>query len=120
MAAIWLDGAAREVVAVEAAKRRPYDAILMDIQMPEMDGLDATRQIRDELPRERQPRIIAMPANAFAEDRARCLAAGMDDYLSKPVRKEELAAVLAKAVPRNSNDGLPTQRGSAPLEVDHA
>jgi PAS domain S-box-containing protein len=79
--------------AVEAALRRPYDLILMDVQMPETDGLIATRQIRQRVTT-RQPRIIAMTAAAVSEDKERALDAGMDDYLSKPVRFDELARVL--------------------------
>lgn len=84
------------VEAVNAATHLPYDLILMDVLMPEMDGLDATRQIRARLPKERQPRIIAMTANALSGDRDRCLAAGMDDYISKPVQLEELAKVMQR------------------------
>jgi CheY-like chemotaxis protein len=64
-----------------------------------MDGLEATRHIRGDLPPARQPRIVAMTAAAFPEDRARCLGAGMDDYVSKPVGMEELAGVLRRARP---------------------
>jgi CheY-like chemotaxis protein len=64
--------------------------------MPEMDGLETTRKIRAELPAERQPRIIAMTAAAFPEDRTRCLKAGMDDYVSKPMNMEELIAALGR------------------------
>jgi signal transduction histidine kinase/CheY-like chemotaxis protein/HPt (histidine-containing phosphotransfer) domain-containing protein len=80
--------------ALDALRERSYDVVLMDVQMPEMDGLEATRRVRAELPADRQPRIVAMTANAMTEDRERCLAAGMDDYLAKPVRREELAAAL--------------------------
>jgi CheY-like chemotaxis protein len=71
-----------------------YDVILMDVHMPEMDGMEATRRIRADLEPERQPAIIAMTASAEAEDRALCLQAGMDDHLIKPVRADALAAVL--------------------------
>jgi CheY-like chemotaxis protein len=69
---------------------------LMDVQMPELDGLGAARRIRDEVPPTRQPRIIAMTANAMQSDRALCIAAGMDDYISKPVRIEDLVAALER------------------------
>jgi CheY-like chemotaxis protein/anti-sigma regulatory factor (Ser/Thr protein kinase) len=74
-----------------------YDVVFMDVQMPEMDGLEATRRIRADFPAERQPRVVAMTAAAFPEDRARCLDAGMDDYISKPAGLEELASVLRRA-----------------------
>jgi CheY-like chemotaxis protein len=85
-------------------RRQPYDVVLMDVQMPEMDGLEATRRIRQlssaELAAEAQPRIIAMTANAMREDLEICLAAGMDDYVSKPVQVEELVRALSKCRPR--------------------
>jgi CheY-like chemotaxis protein/HPt (histidine-containing phosphotransfer) domain-containing protein len=85
--------------AVEAAERTRYAAILMDVQMPEMDGFEATRILRSrELPGEHLP-IIAMTAHAMKGDRERCLAAGMDDYVSKPIQPEELFAALARQVP---------------------
>jgi signal transduction histidine kinase/DNA-binding response OmpR family regulator len=84
------------VEAVKAAGQLPYDLILMDVLMPEMDGLEATREIRARLPKDQQPRIVAMTANALTGDRERCLAAGMDDYISKPVQLEELAKVLQR------------------------
>lgn len=84
------------IEAVKAATQLPYDLILMDVLMPEMDGLDATRLIRERLPKERQPRIIAMTANALSGDREHCLAAGMDDYISKPVLLDELARVIQR------------------------
>ena len=83
--------------AVEAVRRVPYDVVFMDLQMPELDGVDATRQIIAEHPPGRRPRIIALTANAFDEDRAACLAAGMDDYVSKPLKTETLEAALLKA-----------------------
>jgi PAS domain S-box-containing protein len=83
--------------AVEAVERQPYDVILMDVQMPEMDGLEATRAIRERWPEgERRPRIIAMTAGATEDDRRACLDAGMDDFVSKPIRQEELAAALGR------------------------
>ena len=80
--------------AIERVRTSPYDLVLMDMQMPELDGLAATRQIRAmELPC--QPQIIALTANAFASDREACLAAGMDDFLAKPLRSEVLKAKLS-------------------------
>ena len=76
------------------AGQQPYDVILMDVQMPEIDGLEATRIIRQSM--EIQPIIIAMTANAMKEDKDECLKAGMDDFLSKPVKLEELVNMLAK------------------------
>jgi CheY-like chemotaxis protein len=84
----------REVL--EALDRQTFDVILMDVQMPEMDGFAATRHIRSEL-RDRQPVIIAMTANALQGDREECLAVGMDDYLAKPLRPGDLEAKLATA-----------------------
>jgi PAS domain S-box-containing protein len=94
--------------------RQPFDVVLMDVQMPEMDGLEATRLIRAQLPPERQPRIIAMTANAMQDDRALCLAAGMDDYLSKPIRVGELCRALSHCY----TAGLPPS-GAVRLELGH-
>ena len=80
--------AANGLEVLEALHRQEYDVVLMDVQMPEMDGLEATRRIRLELPERRQPYIIAMTANAMQGDREICLAAGMDEYVSKPIRVE--------------------------------
>lgn len=85
---------------LEALRRQPYDVVLMDVQMPEMDGLTATRLIGQEwLPNER-PQIIALTANAMQGDREACLDAGMDDYLSKPIRVEQLIQALEKCQPK--------------------
>ncbi len=80
--------------ALEACQRSRYDAVLMDGQMPGMDGFEATRRIREEEGGKRHTPIIAMTASAMKGDRERCLEAGMDDYVSKPVTPESLAAVL--------------------------
>ncbi len=81
--------------AIEAIERTPYDVVLMDVQMPELDGLEATRRIRARWPDLDLP-IVAMTANAMAGDREACLAAGMTDYISKPIRPAELARALAR------------------------
>ena len=96
------DVASNGVEAVEAVSRLPYDLVLMDVQMPEMDGIEATRRIRADGPSP-QPRIVAMTANAMQGDREACLAAGMDDYLAKPIRPEALAASIA-ATPNRAAD----------------
>ena len=80
--------------AVEEAGQKRYDVILMDMQMPEMDGVQATRLIRESL--EWQPTIIALTANTMQGDQEECLNAGMNDYISKPVRLEELTNKLEK------------------------
>ncbi|HEX5173795.1 MAG TPA: GAF domain-containing protein [Gaiellaceae bacterium] len=91
--------------AIEALERRPYDVVLMDVQMPELDGLDATRRICERWPEETRPRIIAMTANALPEDREACFAAGMNDYVAKPIRAEELVAALKRVRPLANGDG---------------
>ncbi len=93
------DLAGNGLEVLEALERRSYDVILMDIQMPDMDGLEVTRRIRGQVAADRQPRIIALTARAMAGDRERCLEAGMDAYLTKPVRIAELQAALAAASP---------------------
>jgi CheY-like chemotaxis protein len=88
--------------AVEAIKERPYDVILMDCHMPELDGYAATGEIRalcTNNPSRPRPRIIAVTAAAMSDDRGKCLAAGMDDYMTKPVKAEVLRAALEQANP---------------------
>jgi PAS domain S-box-containing protein len=85
--------------AVELVKQKPFDLILMDMQMPRLDGLDATRQIRT-LPNGAKVPIIAMTANAFVEDRNRCLESGMNDFLTKPVKPVELYELILKWIRR--------------------
>ena len=99
------DVASNGVEAVEAARATAYDVVLMDVQMPEMDGLTATREIRRLLPADGQPYIVAMTANALAGDREVALDAGMDAYLSKPVRREALAETLAAVAERRAAPG---------------
>jgi CheY-like chemotaxis protein len=83
------------VQAIEAVSDHDYDVVLMDVQMPELDGLEATRRIRARWP-DKPLRIVAMTANAMAGDREACLAAGMDDYISKPIRSADLLSALQR------------------------
>ncbi|HKH50069.1 MAG TPA: ATP-binding protein [Thermoanaerobaculia bacterium] len=92
------DVAADGEETLAALRRQCYDVILMDVQMPGMDGLEAARRIREEWPAQERPRIIAVTANALLEDREACLSAGMDDYLSKPVLLEDLRAALCRGM----------------------
>jgi CheY-like chemotaxis protein len=105
------------VEAVAAVRRRDYDVVLMDVQMPELDGLAATREIRARLGN-RRPRIIAVTANALHGDREACLAAGMDDYLTKPLEKTDLARAL-RGCPRPAPDPVPDP-DPAPTVLDPA
>jgi CheY-like chemotaxis protein len=86
---------------VEALERQPYDIIFMDVKMPIMNGIQAAMEIRKRWP-ENGPKIIAVTAYALHGDKEKCLAAGMDDYIPKPVQKEDLAGVLNKY--RSSKD----------------
>ncbi len=94
------DLASNGLEAVDSVARQVYDVVLMDVQMPEMDGLEASRQITARWPAGKRPRIIAMTANAMQGDREMCLAAGMDDYITKPIRVPHLVDALQKAQTR--------------------
>ena len=94
------DVASNGLEALAALEREQYDVVLMDVQMPELDGLDASRAIKERFATDARPRIIAMTANAMPEDREACMEAGMDDYLAKPIRPEELATALGRVKPR--------------------
>ena len=111
---------------LEALRRQPYDVVLLDVQMPEMDGLTAVGHIRQEWPDEvvvqeagqrstpvKRPWVIAMTANAMMGDREMCLAAGMDDYISKPIRVAELSRALSRSKKR-----LNAERSEASLDVN--
>jgi two-component system sensor histidine kinase/response regulator len=115
------DIAADGLEAVEAARRIAYDIILMDCQMPEMDGFEATakiRQLEAELGRTAKARILAMTANALSGDRERCLASGMDDYLEKPLRMDVLRETLAEwdRLPHAATMAASTD---SPLDLQH-
>jgi CheY-like chemotaxis protein len=99
LAAIGLrpDIAANGLEVIDALRRQTYDVILMDVQMPEMDGLEAARRIVAEQPDPaKRPWIIALTANAVQGDREVCLAAGMDDYISKPIKKDQLTGAMGR------------------------
>jgi CheY-like chemotaxis protein len=101
------DVVANGLEVLEALARQSYDVILMDVHMPEMGGLEATRRICQQWPTAHRPRIIAMTANAMQGDREACLAIGMDDYISKPVQSSALEAVLTRCCPRETSELVP-------------
>ncbi len=92
-----VDIAENGLQAIAALRARTYDVVLLDMQMPELDGLATAARIVDEWPRASRPRLVALTANAMSGDRERCLAAGMDDYLTKPIRRQALEAALRAA-----------------------
>jgi CheY-like chemotaxis protein/HPt (histidine-containing phosphotransfer) domain-containing protein len=94
------DVANNGVEVLKALEQKPYDILFLDIQMPEMDGLEAARRLCKRWPPDKRPRIIAMTGNALMGDREKCLDAGMDDYISKPVRISELQAALERWGPK--------------------
>lgn len=101
------DIASSGLEVIDALRLNRYDLILMDIQMPDMDGIEGTKAIRALHPGGQNPRIVAMTALALEGDREKCLEAGMDDYLSKPIRMEELVSVLERSsVSRKRNKGV--------------
>ncbi|HSS79525.1 MAG TPA: response regulator [Thermoanaerobaculia bacterium] len=102
-----------EVLA--ALHRQPYDVVLMDVQMPDMDGLEATRRIQSEWPEAQRPRVLAMTASALVADRNACLAAGMDGFLSKPVLIRELQAALRSVAVPSLTSPAPEPAGEPPL-----
>jgi CheY-like chemotaxis protein len=119
------DMAANGLEALEALEREPYDVVVMDVQMPKMDGLEATRRIHRRWPEGPRPHIIAATANAIQEEREACLAAGMDDYLSKPIRLEELTAALSRfrphlapRPPARASDPGPSSPPPSPPETE--
>ena len=97
------DLAANGAEAVESIERQLYDVVLMDVQMPEMDDLEASRRITKGWSPAARPRIVAMTANAMQGDREMCLAAGMDDYLTKPIRVDQLIEALNQVTARKES-----------------
>ncbi len=93
------DAVANGIEAVNTLRHRKYHLVLMDLQMPEMDGFEASREIRQVVPTEHQPKIVALTANALQGDREQCLAAGMDDYITKPVKLLDIAQVIRRQFP---------------------
>lgn len=114
------DAVANGREALEALRTLPYDLALMDVQMPEMDGLEATREIRNpQFPiSNRNLPIIAMTAHAMQGDRERCMEAGMNDYVSKPVSPKNLAEVLAKWLPKRESKGVMQKSGGKSVELE--
>jgi CheY-like chemotaxis protein len=105
-----IETASNGLEALEVLRRERFDVVLMDVEMPVMDGLEASRRIHQDWPEKERPRIIAMTANAMQGDRETCLAAGMDDYLSKPIRADVLAAALGRCAPRAVLDAAALER----------
>jgi CheY-like chemotaxis protein/nitrogen-specific signal transduction histidine kinase/HPt (histidine-containing phosphotransfer) domain-containing protein len=99
-----VDVAANGLKALEALAASHYDLVLMDCQMPQLDGYEATRQLREREGAGRRTPVLAMTANALAGDRERCIEAGMDGYLTKPIRPDELAAAVSEWLPRAEVD----------------
>jgi two-component system sensor histidine kinase/response regulator len=98
-------------LAVEALNRKYYDLVLMDVQMPEMDGFEATKAIREKKDERRNIPILAMTAHAMKGDRERCLGAGMDDYVSKPIEPQELLDAIKKWVRADADEQEGTEAG---------
>jgi len=101
------DVAGNGLEAIQALERQRYDVVLMDVQMPEMDGLEATRRICRRWPRDARPFIIAMTADAMQGDREKCLNAGMNEYVTKPVQVAALVEALKRARPRAAANDAP-------------
>jgi CheY-like chemotaxis protein len=105
------DLASNGIEAIESVGRQTYDVVLMDVQMPEMDGLEASRRMVAAWPDPAaRPRIVAMTANAMQGDREMCLAAGMDDYVTKPIRVEALVQALMQVVPHTGDSADAQER----------
>jgi len=109
------DLAANGLEVLAALERQDYDLVLMDVMMPELDGLEATRRIVERWPRGRRPRIVALTASAMREDRERCLAAGMDEYLSKPIDLQALAETLHRTTRQKPGGPRPVEAPSLPM-----
>jgi CheY-like chemotaxis protein len=93
------DVAGNGLEVLEALERQRYDVVLMDVQMPEMGGIEATRILRERFPADRQPTVVAMTAHVMNDHRKECQKAGMDDFISKPIVVDELLAALKRCQP---------------------
>ncbi len=111
------DVVANGLEAVLAVERQPYDVVLMDVQMPVMNGLEATKRICSEMPSHSRPRIIAMTASAMQGDREECLNAGMNDYISKPIRLQDLIQALSQCQPHQDGEVGNQELGSWEVRV---
>ena len=112
------DLAANGIEVLQALERQHYDVVLMDVQMPEMDGLEATRQICQRWTVEERPYIIAMTANAMQGDREECIAAGMNDYISKPIEIQTLQTALEHSGTRANVERAPIASPAEPAWID--
>jgi len=108
------DLAANGLEALQALDRQPYDVVLMDVHMPEMDGFEAAREIRRRFPKANSPQIVALTASAMDEDREKCLACGMDDFLSKPLSPSMMEEKLSAAAARLKAPPLKMDRSVTP------
>ena len=108
------DMASNGLEVLDSLRLQAYDLILMDVQMPEMDGLEATRRIREDFPADCQPYIIAMTAGAMQSDHERCLEAGMDEYVTKPVQLDQLRNFLNDFEKRFVESGAKPRESRAP------
>jgi signal transduction histidine kinase/AmiR/NasT family two-component response regulator/HPt (histidine-containing phosphotransfer) domain-containing protein len=115
-----VDVAANGKEAIEMLELLPYDVVFMDCEMPEMDGYEATAEVRRRHAADRHVPVVAMTAKAIQGDRERCLEAGMDDYISKPVRMEDLEAALARWIPHNESSVPAAPKGLPPAVPDGA
>jgi PAS domain S-box-containing protein len=113
------DGVGNGLEVIQALERQPYDVVLLDVQMPEMDGLAVARYVCQKWSQDQRPYMIAITANAMQGDREMCLAAGMDDYISKPVRGEELFSAIAKCRSR-SGQMQPSLEPAPIIPAEHA
>ncbi len=115
-----IDLASNGFDVIQSLEARPYDILFLDVQMPEMDGLETSRQVCKNWPREARPVIIAMTGNAFSGDREKCLAAGMDDYICKPIRVGDLQKAVERwGIGRTANDSADHHPPQTGVSAEH-